>query len=326
MTDHSLVPMAARARGIVVRRAVRADPGVRPCGIEPGDLLNRARERALRALRRRSRSMARRLVARPPAGFSRCDRGARRASAPAHVTRDAGGSDREARAARQLLHARSRRGARAPSRSCRGCGASQVRRHWPDRLEVALEEHVPLARWGDARAREHARRGLRRPPTTASCRCSVGPRGHRQGDRDPVPVLPRAAWPRSARRPVQVQVSPRRAWQVRLDKRAHAGARARARSKRASRASSAPTSARVGAARAPHRLRGSALRERLRGAHTGAEAARRRRSAARRRQKRKAKRHEQGAGQQEAARGARHRHLEDRGDRRRDRSPKAASR
>jgi cell division protein FtsQ len=24
-----------------------------------------------------------------------------------------------------------------------------VRRHWPDRLEVALEEHVALARWGD---------------------------------------------------------------------------------------------------------------------------------------------------------------------------------
>jgi cell division protein FtsQ len=25
----------------------------------------------------------------------------------------------------------------------------QVRRVWPDRLEVALEEHVPMARWGD---------------------------------------------------------------------------------------------------------------------------------------------------------------------------------
>jgi cell division protein FtsQ len=28
-------------------------------------------------------------------------------------------------------------------------GAS-VRRHWPDRLEVVLEEHMPLARWGSA--------------------------------------------------------------------------------------------------------------------------------------------------------------------------------
>ena len=27
---------------------------------------------------------------------------------------------------------------------------ANVRRQWPDRLEVALEEHVPLARWGDA--------------------------------------------------------------------------------------------------------------------------------------------------------------------------------
>jgi len=27
---------------------------------------------------------------------------------------------------------------------------AQVRRIWPDRLEVTLEEHVPLARWGDA--------------------------------------------------------------------------------------------------------------------------------------------------------------------------------
>src|SRR5262249_69241 len=26
---------------------------------------------------------------------------------------------------------------------------ADVRRHWPDRLEVTLEEHVPLARWGN---------------------------------------------------------------------------------------------------------------------------------------------------------------------------------
>ena len=25
---------------------------------------------------------------------------------------------------------------------------AEVRRHWPDRLDVRLEEHVPLARWG----------------------------------------------------------------------------------------------------------------------------------------------------------------------------------
>lgn len=92
---------------------------------------------------------------------------------------------------------------------------AQVRRIWPDRIEVTLEEHVPLARWGEG--------GL------------VSARGERfAGASDP--ALPLLAGPAGSeaevvRRyerfreilaplgaaPVRVALSPRRAWQLRLE-------------------------------------------------------------------------------------------------------------
>ena len=37
-----------------------------------------------------------------------------------------------------------------------------LRRQWPHRLEVEVEEHAPLARWNDGIARERARRSVHR--------------------------------------------------------------------------------------------------------------------------------------------------------------------
>jgi len=92
---------------------------------------------------------------------------------------------------------------------------AEVRRQWPDRLDVALEEHVPLARWGNA-----ALVNTYGEVFTAAL----------SGAPDPLFIGP----PESAKEiaiqysyfqrrlatigqvPVEVRVSPRRAWQVRL--------------------------------------------------------------------------------------------------------------
>jgi cell division protein FtsQ len=92
---------------------------------------------------------------------------------------------------------------------------ADTRRQWPDRLEVALEEHVPLARWGSA-----ALVNLQGEVFTAAYDSKL-----------PLFVGPQDSVKEIALRygyfqhslaaigqvPVQVQVSPRRAWQIRLD-------------------------------------------------------------------------------------------------------------
>ena len=136
-----------------------------------------------------------------------------------------------------------------------------VRRQWPDRLEVALEEHVPLARWGNAalvntrgevfvasfegtpasreqgaRLRDATGRESGAAPSSAGVASVSGvtsPKGA------PVPpsdgALPLLEGPEASAKevaiqygyflrrlatigqvPVEVRVSPRRAWQVRL--------------------------------------------------------------------------------------------------------------
>ena len=92
---------------------------------------------------------------------------------------------------------------------------ADARRQWPDRLEVLLEEHVPLARWGGS-----ALVNLQGEVFTAAYDSElpefVGPQ-----DSVKEIALRYAYFKHSlaaiGQVPVQVQVSPRRAWQIRLD-------------------------------------------------------------------------------------------------------------
>ena len=93
--------------------------------------------------------------------------------------------------------------------------AADTRRQWPDRLEVALEEHVALARWGSA-----ALVNLQGEVFTAAydgkLPLFVGPQDSIRE------IASRYGYFRHSlaaigQVPAQVQVSPRRAWQIRLD-------------------------------------------------------------------------------------------------------------
>ena len=91
----------------------------------------------------------------------------------------------------------------------------EVRRQWPDRLDVVLEEHVPLARWGsDALVNTHGE------VFTAAYN---GKLLNFVGARESVKEITiqyeffRRNLAEIGLTPVQIQVSPRRAWQVRAD-------------------------------------------------------------------------------------------------------------
>jgi cell division protein FtsQ len=91
----------------------------------------------------------------------------------------------------------------------------EVRRQWPDRLDVALEEHVPLARWGaDALVNTHGE------VFTAAYN---GKLLNFVGARESVKEITiqyeffRRNLAEIGLTPVQIQVSPRRAWQIRAD-------------------------------------------------------------------------------------------------------------
>jgi cell division protein FtsQ len=92
---------------------------------------------------------------------------------------------------------------------------ADTRRQWPDRLEVALEEHVPLARWGSA-ALVNLQGELFTAAYDSTLPLFVGPQ-------DSVKEIAqrygyfRHSLTAIGQVPVQVQVSPRRAWQIRLD-------------------------------------------------------------------------------------------------------------
>ena len=89
-----------------------------------------------------------------------------------------------------------------------------VRRVWPDRLEVAVEEHVPLARWGDGElVNTHGERFAGR--TEAALPLFVGPPGAegevaRQYLRFAAAVAPLGTALE------RVVLTPRFAWQLRL--------------------------------------------------------------------------------------------------------------
>ena len=149
MTDHSLVPMAARARGMSFEELCVRILESRPCGIGPEHAEPADRRIAL-ATRSTRAAVALRGASGASCSLPAFPLRARCASCepPAHVTR----AQVEAIVKRELrgnfftLDLAAARGAfeRLP-----WVRRVAVRRHWPDRLEVALEEHVPLARWGE---------------------------------------------------------------------------------------------------------------------------------------------------------------------------------
>jgi len=90
-----------------------------------------------------------------------------------------------------------------------------VRRQWPDRLEVAVEEHQPLARWGST-ALVNAHGEVFEAAISSTLPVFVGPEGtaaevvagYAEFDRLLAPI---------GRKVMLITLSPRRAWQLRLD-------------------------------------------------------------------------------------------------------------
>lgn len=90
-----------------------------------------------------------------------------------------------------------------------------LRRQWPDRLEVALEEHVPLARWGsDAMVNTHGE--VFNAAYDGKLLSFVGARESLKEITIQYEFF-RRNLAAVGLVPVQIQVSPRRAWQVRAD-------------------------------------------------------------------------------------------------------------
>jgi cell division protein FtsQ len=101
-----------------------------------------------------------------------------------------------------------------------------VRRVWPDRLEVEIEEHVALARWGQVTG-DLQNGGLvntygERFPgrSEQALPLFIGPRGAEAQVARGYARFAQALAPLHAR-PVQVVLTPRYAWQLRLDNGVH---------------------------------------------------------------------------------------------------------
>ncbi|MBX9812624.1 MAG: cell division protein FtsQ/DivIB [Burkholderiales bacterium] len=90
-----------------------------------------------------------------------------------------------------------------------------VRRQWPGRLEVMLEEHVPLARWGSL-ALVNTYGEEFEAAYDGKLPLFAGPAGSAKEVTIQYEYF-RKSLAAIARVPVQVRVSPRRAWQIRLD-------------------------------------------------------------------------------------------------------------
>jgi cell division protein FtsQ len=92
---------------------------------------------------------------------------------------------------------------------------ADVRRRWPDRLEVTLEEHEPLARWGSA-ALVNAQGEVFEATYEGNLPLFNGPNGTAKEMAIQYAYF-RHSLQSIGRTPVQVNVSPRRAWSLRLD-------------------------------------------------------------------------------------------------------------
>ncbi|MCK6389454.1 MAG: cell division protein FtsQ/DivIB [Azonexus sp.] len=97
---------------------------------------------------------------------------------------------------------------------------AQVRRVWPDTLEVSVEEHRPLARWGEGLAEMVNSHGevfaaLGSEETFAALPLLSGPNGT-AGEVLQHFQLFSTAFSKTGELPVQLSLSPRLAWQLRL--------------------------------------------------------------------------------------------------------------
>ncbi len=90
-----------------------------------------------------------------------------------------------------------------------------VRRSWPDRLEIAMEEHRPLARWGST-ALVNAQGEVFEAAINSVLPVFVGPEGMAPEIVQRFAGFEQAFVP-VGREIVEVRVSPRRAWQLKLD-------------------------------------------------------------------------------------------------------------
>lgn len=95
--------------------------------------------------------------------------------------------------------------------------SASVRRSWPDGLEVSLEEHVPLARWGeDALINSYGE--IYRAATAQPLPLLSGPPGSAREVAQQYASFTRALLP-LGQRPVVVALNARRAWHIKLDNR-----------------------------------------------------------------------------------------------------------
>jgi cell division protein FtsQ len=90
-----------------------------------------------------------------------------------------------------------------------------LRRQWPDQLEVTMEEHVPLARWGDL-ALVDTYGDVFEAAYDGKLPLFVGPAGTAKELTIQYEYF-RRSLAEIGQVPVQVRVSQRRAWQIRLE-------------------------------------------------------------------------------------------------------------
>ncbi len=93
--------------------------------------------------------------------------------------------------------------------------SASVRRHWPDALEVTLEEHKPLARWGDE-GLLNTYGEVFQAATAQPLPLLSGPPGSEKEVAQRYADFSRILLPLH-HRPVEVDLSARRAWSIRLD-------------------------------------------------------------------------------------------------------------
>ena len=91
----------------------------------------------------------------------------------------------------------------------------RLRRHWPDRLEVNLVEHVPLARWGNT-ALVNTEGDVFHAAYDGKLPVFVGPDGTSKEISIQYEHF-RRSLSAIGLKPVMVQVTPRQAWQVRVE-------------------------------------------------------------------------------------------------------------